>query len=69
MLKLKEDLKRVSFSIKNLSSWVDLNSNTFCVSPLVRELLKDLTKQYDKSENDLKALQSVGQVKHKLILS
>ena len=28
----------------------------------VRENLKDLTKQYDKSENDLKALQSVGQV-------
>ena len=28
----------------------------------VREQLKDLTKQYDKSENDLKALQSVGQV-------
>lgn len=28
----------------------------------VREHLKDLTKQYDKSENDLKALQSVGQV-------
>ncbi|XP_061416722.1 uncharacterized protein LOC133347978 [Lethenteron reissneri] len=27
----------------------------------VREQLKDLTKQYDKSENDLKALQSVGQ--------
>ena len=29
---------------------------------LVREQLRDLTKQYDKSENDLKALQSVGQV-------
>lgn len=29
---------------------------------LVREQLKDLTKQYDKSENDLKALQSVGQI-------
>lgn len=28
----------------------------------MREHLKDLTKQYDKSENDLKALQSVGQV-------
>ena len=28
----------------------------------VRENLKDLTKQYDKSENDLKALQSVGQI-------
>lgn len=29
---------------------------------LVREQLKDLTKQYDKSENDLKALQSMGQI-------
>ncbi|ESO84462.1 hypothetical protein LOTGIDRAFT_132169 [Lottia gigantea] len=28
----------------------------------MRETLKDLTKQYDKSENDLKALQSVGQI-------
>lgn len=28
----------------------------------VRDQLKDLTKQYDKSENDLKALQSVGQI-------
>jgi len=33
----------------------------------VRENLKDLTKQYDKSENDLKALQSVGQVSFKSI--
>ena len=29
----------------------------------VREQLKELTKKYDKSENDLKALQSVGQVR------
>merc|ERR1712038_943666 len=28
----------------------------------MREELKSLTKQYDKSENDLKALQSVGQI-------
>lgn len=28
----------------------------------MRDQLKDLTKQYDKSENDLKALQSVGQI-------
>ena len=28
----------------------------------VREQLKELTKEYDKSENDLKALQSVGQI-------
>ena len=32
----------------------------FCT---VRDQLKELTKQYDKSENDLKALQSVGQVR------
>ena len=29
---------------------------------IVRDKLKDLSKEYDKSENDLKALQSVGQV-------
>jgi len=34
----------------------------------VREQLKELTKQYEKSENDLKALQSVGQVRSKLNL-
>jgi len=28
----------------------------------MRDQLKELTKQYDKSENDLKALQSVGQI-------
>lgn len=28
----------------------------------LREQLKEFTKQYEKSENDLKALQSVGQV-------
>ena len=28
----------------------------------LRGQLKDLTNQYDKSENDLKALQSVGQI-------
>ena len=28
----------------------------------MREELKELAKDYDKSENDLKALQSVGQV-------
>jgi 26S proteasome regulatory subunit T4 len=32
----------------------------FCF--VVREDLRSLTKEYDKSENDLKALQSVGQV-------
>lgn len=28
----------------------------------MREQLRELTKQFDKSENDLKALQSVGQI-------
>lgn len=28
----------------------------------VREQLKEVNKQYEKSENDLKALQSVGQI-------
>ena len=28
----------------------------------MREQLRDFTKDYDKSENDLKALQSVGQI-------
>merc|ERR1712137_1095666 len=32
-----------------------------------REQLKELTKQYDKSENDLKALQSVGQIVGKVL--
>lgn len=31
------------------------------LSPVVRDELKALTKDYDKSEDDLKALQSVGQ--------
>lgn len=35
---------------------------TFPISFVVREQLKELTKQFDKSENDLKALQSVGQI-------
>jgi len=35
----------------------------------VREHLKDLTKQYDKSENDLKALQSVGQVCYQNVIT
>ena len=30
--------------------------------PTVREQLKELNKQFEKSENDLKALQSVGQI-------
>ena len=33
----------------------------------MREQLKEFTKQYEKSENDLKALQSVGQVTNMLV--
>lgn len=39
-----------------------LNGCVWFFSTLEREELKELAKQYDKSENDLKALQSVGQV-------
>jgi len=42
--------------------------NSVCNCWTVREQLKELTKQYDKSENDLKALQSVGQVAHSITL-
>lgn len=46
---------RVPYRLKVTQIW--------CFFPfLVREQLKELTKQYEKSENDLKALQSVGQV-------
>lgn len=39
----------------------------FSSSFTVREQLREQTKQYEKSENDLKALQSVGQVSSILI--
>lgn len=41
-----------------------MNSNDFffIIIITVREQLREQTKQYEKSENDLKALQSVGQV-------
>ena len=46
-------------------------TNSICNACLivVREQLKELTKKYDKSENDLKALQSVGQVRVNRLLS
>lgn len=37
-------------------------ANVFVFFISVREQLREQTKQYEKSENDLKALQSVGQV-------
>lgn len=46
--------------------WQTVEQNSlivvFCFCP-VREQLREQTKQYEKSENDLKALQSVGQVR------
>lgn len=41
---------------------VENNKRFFTFDFSVREQLKELTKQFDKSENDLKALQSVGQI-------
>jgi 26S proteasome regulatory subunit T4 len=41
---------------------IDEQRYILCIFILVREDLRSLTKEYDKSENDLKALQSVGQV-------
>lgn len=48
---------------RSVTQFVDSTCNIWPVVTSVREQLKELTKQYDKSENDLKALQSVGQVK------
>lgn len=42
----------------SLNPFISTDSNR----PIGREKLKELTKQFDKSENDLKALQSVGQI-------
>lgn len=48
---------------KTLISYIIWDSTLFTsFSSSVRESLKELTKQFDKSENDLKALQSVGQI-------
>lgn len=48
---------------KTLISYIIWDSTLFTsFSSTVRESLKELTKQFDKSENDLKALQSVGQI-------
>lgn len=34
---------------------------TFCI-PLVRFSIKDLEKEFEKTEDDIKAVQSVGQI-------
>lgn len=49
--KLKERTLGIHFS----------KSKPFCLCT-VRQSIKDMEKQYEKSENDIKALQSVGQI-------
>lgn len=50
-------------SIEVLGIAVSSNNANVCFFFIsVREQLREQTKQYEKSENDLKALQSVGQV-------
>lgn len=39
-----------------------LHSFCFYNDPLVRQTIKDMEKQYDRSEENIKALQSVGQI-------
>lgn len=50
------------------SKWIPWLIKLYICNCSVREELKELAKDYDKSENDLKALQSVGQVNNKLFL-
>lgn len=63
LLEHKEVDGRLKESERNIN-----NCNNYLVltikynSTIEREELKELTKLYDKSENDLKALQSVGQI-------
>jgi ATP-dependent 26S proteasome regulatory subunit len=56
--KSSHDSKKVSFS----GDRVEDRKFLILFLSTVRETLKELTKQFDKSENDLKALQSVGQI-------
>lgn len=59
LLEHKEVESRLKESKKPIALFTVYSLFTFI---LVREQLKELTKQFDKSENDLKALQSVGQI-------
>jgi ATP-dependent 26S proteasome regulatory subunit len=43
-------------------SWQNSSVPLLNHSPLVRGDLRDYTKQYDKTEDDLKAVQNVGQI-------
>ena len=57
---LIQTILRKSVELEPLSSYDKVIMKYLCI--IVREQLRDLSKDYDKSENDLKALQSVGQV-------
>lgn len=62
LLEHKEVESRLKESEFRLFRFILSSFNYFAIPYLVREALKELTKQFDKSENDLKALQSVGQI-------
>lgn len=61
LLEHKEVESRLKESKKKWIYWKWMNFKII-YNILVRESLKESTKQFDKSENDLKALQSVGQI-------
>ncbi|XP_076301090.1 uncharacterized protein LOC143219133 [Lasioglossum baleicum] len=64
--KIRKDFEDVFEQFKRLRKYIPrsaryhLDGLKFTI--LVRDNLKDLMKQYNKSENDLKALQSVGEI-------
>ncbi len=55
----------LSFMIETIN--INVKIEKLCLT--VREQLREQTKQYEKSENDLKALQSVGQVRKLCVTS
>ena len=57
---MKGNRQKLRFGALNSRRLLNSKCSNYIIS--VREQLKELTKQYEKSENDLKALQSVGQV-------
>ena len=61
--------KEIEARLKQCLLLVKTKNQLLIVFYLVRDDLRTLTKNYDKSENDLKALQSVGQVTENHLLS
>ena len=57
---VKWNRQKLRFGGLNSQRLLNSKCSNYIIS--VREQLKELTTQYEKSENDLKALQSVGQV-------